>query len=602
MARSRGQSASTSPSPRVPTATVLSLAVTSTGDVGRMQVVPLRKLNAWTFCRRLGILEWVHGEFDDNQFTIEGTHHHRRVDWPGAPIEVVAGMAQPSPSEPLRTRSVYLESEREGLAARMDLVEIRDGEVIPVDTKRGRPPRPDEDPTGVWEADRVQLCGQALVLRDHGYRCDRGYIFYVAVRRRVEVDFDAALVARVRDLRSELVATAERGELPPPLVQSPKCRGCSLMPICLPDEVNLLRGLAAGTEPPVLEDVVVEPVARAEAEPPVVEADDEAVLAADEEVKPARPRRLLAPADERRPLYVTDARARIGVEKGLFVVSTDEGPSGTARVRDTSQVVVFGRAQVSTLALREAMDHGIPVVYFTAGGYFVGMALGQPHKNVVLREAQWRCALDGPRSLEVARAIVRGKIRNQRTLLRRNGEGVEAVQLREMAFLAERAERAERVDELLGLEGAAAAIYFRFFGSMLRPRDESGRLAFVVTDRNRRPPRDPVNALLSLVYALLARECAAAAQAAGFDPYMGFYHRPRYGKPALALDLMEEVRPLVADSVVLSVVNQGEVKPTDFVTRADGCNLTDGGRRAVLRAYERRLEQEIVHPIFGYKA
>jgi len=136
---------------------------------------------------------------------------------------------------------------------------------------------------------------------------------------------------------------------------------------------------------------------------------------------------------------------------------------------------------------------------------------------------------------------------------------------------------------------------------MLRPRDDSAKFAFVVTNRNRRPPRDPINALLSFTYGLLTRECAAIAQAAGFDPHMGFYHRPRYGKPALALDLMEEVRPLIADSVVLSVVNQGEVKPSDFVTRADGCNMTDGGRRSVLRAYERRLEQEIVHPIFGYK-
>lgn len=557
-------------------------------------LVPLRMLNEWTYCRRLGILEWVQGEFKDNQFTIEGSRHHRRVDWPGAPIETVASME--AGDEPLRTRSVYLESEREGLAARMDLVEVRDGEVIPVDTKRGRPPRLDEDPSGVWEPDRVQLCGQALVLRDHGYRCERGYIFYVKVRRRVEVVFDDALVEHVRALREEFVATAERGELPPPLVQSPKCRGCSLMPICLPDEVNLLRGLEAGAEPepvaPLADDQVEE------AEP----ALGGQVAAIEEPEPPTRRRRLVPPADARRPLYVSDPRARVGAEKGLFVVSSEEGTLGTTRIRDTSQIVIFGRAQVSTMAAREAMDHGIPVAYYTSGGYFTGLTVGHPHKNVVLREAQWRCAFDESRSLAIARSIVRGKIRNQRTLLRRNGDGVEEVHLREMAFLADRAERASRVDELLGLEGAAAAIYFRDFGSMLKPRDERAKLTFMVDQRNRRPPRDPINALLSLVYSMLSRECTAIALAVGFDPHMGFFHRPRYGKPALALDLMEEVRPLIADSVVLSVVNQGEVKPSDFVTRADGCNMTDGGRRTVIRAYERRLEQEIVHPIFGYRA
>lgn len=260
--------------------------------------------------------------------------------------------------------------------------------------------------------------------------------------------------------------------------------------------------------------------------------------------KSQRQRRLVAPADARRPLYVNDPRARVGAEKGLFVVSGEEGTIGSVRVRDTSQIVIFGRAQVSTMALREAMNQGIPVSYFTAGGYFTGMLTGHPHKNIVWREAQWRCALDEGRSLEVARAIVRGKVRNQRTRLRRNGEAVEDVHLREMSFLADRAERASRVDELLGLEGAAAAIYFRGFNSMLRPRDEAAKLSFVVTDRNRRPPRDPVNALLSLTYGLLSRECTAIALAVGFDPHMGFYHRPRYGKPALALDLMEEVRPL----------------------------------------------------------
>jgi CRISPR-associated protein Cas1 len=315
--------------------------------------------------------------------------------------------------------------------------------------------------------------------------------------------------------------------------------------------------------------------------------------------------RILVADEHRKPLYITDSAARLGCEKGLFVVKKTEGDEtkvlGRVRVRDTSHVAIFGRAQVSTMALREAMDRGIPVSFFTFGGYFAGMATGQPHRNVVLREAQWRAALDEERALAVAKEMVRSKLRNQRTMLRRNASGLEGRALREMSDLAARAREARDAGELLGIEGAAAAVYFRGFPRMLKPRDEDAALAFDFATRNRRPPRDPVNALLSLVYALLARECAAVAGAVGFDAAMGFYHRPRYGRPALGLDLMEELRPLVADSVVLSVVNQGEVGPGDFVTRADGCNLTDAGRRAVLRAYERRMGQVVTHPVFGYR-
>lgn len=576
-------------------------------------LVPARALNEWTYCRRLGILEWLHGEFADNRFTVEGSHLHRRVDWPGAPLEALEGLQEANPKEILKTRSVYLESEREGLVARTDLVELRGDEVVPIDTKRGRPPRPDQDPTGVWEADRVQLAAQCLVLRDHGYRCTRGFIFYATIRRRVEVVFDEAFLAHVRRLRAEFVETAERSELPPPLVQSPKCRGCSLQPICLPDETTLLTGLASGTDVALEDEVDDDPLAlspeapRAEGEIEESEiADDSSTSEPDPEPGPAisspRPRMLLAPKDERRPLYVSDSRARVGAEKDLFVISTDEGPVGTVRVRDTNGIAIFGRAQISTMAVREAMDRGMTVSWFTSGGYFAGMATGHMHKNVVLREAQYRTAFDADRSFAIARAIVRSKVRNQRTMLRRNASKMDDLGLREMAFLAQQADRAKSVDELLGLEGAAAAIYFRNFGLMLKARDGEAKLAFDMTTRNRRPPRDPINALLSAAYAFLTRDCSAIAQGIGLDPYMGIYHRPKYGKPALALDLMEEFRPLIADSVVLSVVNQGEVSPSDFVTRADGCNMTDGGRRALLRAYERRMGQEIVHPIFRYRA
>lgn len=175
------------------------------------------------------------------------------------------------------------------------------------------------------------------------------------------------------------------------------------------------------------------------------------------------------------------------------------------------------------------------------------------------------------------------------------------VALARMKQLAALAFHAKEPGSLLGVEGTAARVYFEQFATLLSPRTGGGGVGvFSFESRNRRPPRDPVNALLSFGYALLAKDCRIALQGVGFDPMVGFYHRPRHGRPALALDLMEEFRPLVVDSTVLSAVNTEVVRASHFVHAAGGCSLTDDGRRAFLGAYERRMDTEITHPVFGY--
>lgn len=135
---------------------------------------------------------------------------------------------------------------------------------------------------------------------------------------------------------------------------------------------------------------------------------------------------------------------------------------------------------------------------------------------------------------------------------------------------------------------------------MKEPEDPARQLRFDFATRNRRPPRDPVNAVLSFLYAMLAKELTVTALAVGLDPYLGFYHRPRFGRPSLALDLMEEFRPLVADSVALSLINQGELNARSFLVRGDACSLTPEGRRTTIDAYERRMDSLVSHPVFGY--
>jgi CRISPR-associated protein Cas1 len=221
-----------------------------------------------------------------------------------------------------------------------------------------------------------------------------------------------------------------------------------------------------------------------------------------------------------------------------------------------------------------------------------------PSKNVAVRMRQHRAATLG--SPHLAAAFVAGKIRNSRTLLRRHGGASIDRTLTQLADLAKAAETERSLESLLGIEGTAARLYFSRFGVLLK--SALGDTEFAFEERNRRPPRDPVNALLSFIYALLVKDVTAAALAAGLDPYVGVYHRPGFGRPALALDLAEEFRPLVGDSTVMTAINNGEISASDFVVRAGGTALTERGRRKAIAAYERRMNTELRHPLFRYRA
>lgn len=521
------------------------------------ELVPARMLNEQAYCPRLAYLEWVHGDFADNADTVDGRFQHRNVDRETGSL--------PDPDEPVvervHARSVMLSAPVVGLIARMDLLEADGTTVTPVDYKRGRAPDTAEQ---AWEPERVQLCAQAFILEENGYQVDHGVLYFVASRQRVEIPFDDELRARTHALLAELRASAGRPEPPPPLVDSPKCPRCSLVGICLPDELNLLRGL-----------------------------DD-----AD------RVRRLIPARDDALPLYVQAAGAKIGKSGDELVIDTRDGEKRTVRIADTSHVALFGAVQISTQAVQELCGRGIATVYLSSGGWFYGITRGMDHKNVDLRRQQYAAAASPERSLQLARRFVGVKVRNCRTLIRRNAGEAPVRALERLKDLVARAEAAASLESLLGIEGTAARLYFEAFSDLVRPpasEPDAAALTFDFDGRNRRPPRDPVNALLSLGYALLAKDLTIAIHAVGLDPYLGFFHQPRYGRPALALDLMEEFRPLVVDSVVMSAVNTGAIKLADFLRRGGAVTLTPAGRGKFLRAYERRMDEEIAHPIFGYR-
>jgi len=532
--------------------------------------IPARMLNEFAYCPRLFFLEHVQQEWAHSADTLDGRLVHRRVDKQEGRVPAAEDLSE---QVRLHSRSVLVGSERLGATAQIDLIETDEGRVVPVDYKRGKPPDVAE---GAWEPERVQLCLQGLLLRENGYECEEGALYFAAAQDRVRVPFTDELVGRTLALLEEARRVAQSGELPPPLVNSLKCPRCSLVGICLPDETNLLRGPAAGVTPPA---TCVEPRTNTGQEA----------------------RRLIPARDDRLAVYVQGQGLSVGL-KGETLEIRDKGKAvSDARLLDTSQLNLFGNVQLSAQALRELAAREIPVLHLSYGGWLAAVTTPPPHKNIELRRRQFAAASDPSVCLQLARSFVSGKIRNSRTLLRRNARDLPEGLLYRLAFWRKRAEREGSIESLLGVEGTAARDYFSSFALMFKAGGGERPPAFDFNARNRRPPRDPVNALLSFLYSMLAKEMLVALVGVGFDPYQGFYHQPRYGRPALALDLMEEFRPLVADSVVIGLVNNGEVRPSDFVACAGAVAMTEGGRRRVLEAFERRLDTLVTHPRFGYQ-
>jgi CRISPR-associated endonuclease Cas1 len=399
-----------------------------------------------------------------------------------------------------------------------------------------------------------------MILEEHGYQCPSGVLYFAGSRERVQVLFDEELREKTLSAVNGLKLIAAAGQLPPPLEDSPKCPRCSLVGICLPDEVNFLRKSAT----------------------------------------PPRP--MAVGRDEALPLYVQANSAKVRKDGETLEVSVDDQKIATVRLMDVSQLVLMGNVYVTTPTLHELMRRDIPITWHSFGGWFLGHSIGTGHKNVELRTAQYQASFDEEVCLRIARGLVRAKIQNCRTLMRRNWRGEEPPEdlMDEFRRDADQCQRARNLESLLGIEGIAAARYFGAFNQLIRHEDPEG-FAFAFTHRNRRPPTDPVNAMLSYAYSLLVRTWTVTLTAVGFDPYRGFYHQPRYGRPALALDLMEPFRPLIADSSVLLAINNGEIKPGDFVSAAGSVNLTNDGRKRFIAAFERRLSQEVTHPLFGYK-
>lgn len=555
----------------------------------------MRMCNELVYCPRLFHIEHVQGIFVESADTVAGAGEHERAAR-RSPIRKKAVLPADPEADPWRgalPRSLEFESPAWGIRGRLDMIELTDDRAVVIEAKHGSAPGGDQHqwrdhtlPYRAWPPDVAQLGLYIAIVREHGVRCDEGRLYYRGNDVHTTVEWSAELERFLRDVVAEARRISRLPVAPPPLVDSPKCFGCSLHGVCLPDEHHALQA----------EELPSEPI-----------------------------RRIVPGRDDRAVVHVTSPGTVVRKDSDSLILSGRDGVDERLQLKDVAHVAIYGPSQITAQCLQHLLLRGIPVSHHTGAGRLLGISAPLITQNIALRRAQYRAADDLERCLYVARALVIAKIRNQRTVLKRYRRGVDSAldsidelpewaaddattaepsdafatcttALAQMKHALRAAERATALGVLRGHEGEAAAAYFTAFPAILPHAWRSDFLG-----RSRRPPRDRVNALLSFGYALLTRDASAALARVGLDPMLGFFHSMIPGRPALALDLMEPFRAAWVDAAVLRLIATGGVERDDFHITSAGVVLTDAGRRALIAAYERRADELTTHPRFGYR-
>lgn len=519
--------------------------------------VTIDSVHQYAYCPRRCYLMYAEGLMENNAYVEGGKIVHARVDKQDQVIQETDGQKKTTDEMPEIVKSISASSQVFGFTGKLDLAELNGRKAVPVDFKRGAVP---DIPEHAWLPERVQLALQALLLQEMGYDCQYGFLYFAKSKRKIKVDFDDDLMETAKVFISKTKDLLSQDVRPECLLFSPKCQGCSLSGVCLPDEENSLL---------------------------------------QKEIPETEIRRLYPARSMGLPLYIQAQGAWIGCQKGILKIKTQDGEEVTAKLKDIDHLVLCGNVQISTQTVHLLCENNIPICYLSTGFWFYGLTAGYSLKNAYSRAALFKASENNDMCLDFAKEIVKAKGKNQRTLLRRNGDSVKDRDLIEMKRIIDSVDDIHALDVLLSAEGNIARLYFSNFSSMLKNSELAS--LFDNDGRTRRPPKDPVNALLSFGYALLTKECVIALHTVGLDPYWGLYHQPKHGKPALALDLMEEFRAVIVDSVVITVINNGIISREDFLIGKNACLLKNTGRKVFIKAFESRMDAIFTHPVFGYR-
>lgn len=404
----------------------------------------------------------------------------------------------------------------------------------------------------VTEAQRLQLALQGQCLSAMGERVTAYAVYFTNHRTMVDVVITPNDENAARDAVARTRAVVDSETAPPPLLHDARCTKCSHSGVCLPEERR-----------------------------------EEEVI-----------RRIHASDPDGEVLHLSTPGSRASLARGSIQVVRGQEGLGSVPLERVVAMVVHGNVDVSGALLRELLWRGVSVVWCSGRGRVVGYARSASSPNGLARERQREQAYNG--RLDLAREFIGAKVANQATQLRRSSRDDCAQEVRVIRELGRRCLIATSTEELLGIEGDASAIYFGCLPSMMAVGHEDEFLRHW-EGRVGRGAADPLNVALNFVYGILLAEVIRGILACGMDPHAGFVHSSGRNKPALALDLMEQFRPIIGDSVVLGAINNGELKGSMFTRALGGARIRDAGRTALITAYERRVQQEFAHPVFGYR-
>ncbi|AXE37696.1 CRISPR-associated endonuclease Cas1 [Acidipropionibacterium virtanenii] len=496
--------------------------------------IPISLIAHTVFCPRRAWIE-AQGEQVDSFAITAGTMAHKRVD-------------NASESRPGAERAMLIHSEELGLTGRCDVVKEQDDQSLEIVEYKSTPSR---RRALITESQRIQVIAQVICLEEMGHRVTGAGVYFTNHHTQIPIIIDDAARQECREWVQSTRNLIGAAQAPKPLLDDPRCVGCSHATVCLPDENRHMEGQKARS---------------------ISVSDPDGTI-----------------------LHVMTPGARGSLRQGRVTVSKNGEELASVPLEKVCGIVVHGNVDLSSALIREMLWRRLTVVWCSGRGRVIGWASSADSPNGQARVHQHVMSELG--SLPIAQQIIRAKIGNQATMIRRNGDRPDLVT--ELRALARATETMPSLPEVFALEGRAAQIYFSGLPSMLKGAEAR---AFLNTwpGRHGRGATDPLNAAMNFTYSLLLSDCIRALAACGLDPHAGFLHSPSRNKPALALDLMEEFRAPIADSVVLTCINNGALTTDMFSHTLGDSRLSTQGRNAIVSAYERRVTTEISHPSFGY--
>ncbi|HIK50240.1 MAG TPA: type I-MYXAN CRISPR-associated endonuclease Cas1 [Oscillatoriales cyanobacterium M59_W2019_021] len=512
----------------------------------KQETLRISSLHALAYCPRLFYLEEVEELYTQNAEVFAGRRLHTELE----------------KQEDEDWEDLYLESEELGLRGRVDALRTRDGQTIPYEHKRGRCHRDENKQPQAWDSDKLQILAYCCLLESAlGIVVSEGRIRYHADNVLVTVPLDDEGRNAVREAVEKARSIRQSLHRPPVTENERLCAKCSLSPVCLPEEARLSH---------------------------------------DKEWQPIR---LFPQDDDRQILHIPEAGTAVGRTGEQLKITRRNQPIEKVAIGQIEQVVLHSFSQISTQAMHFCAGRGIGIHFISGGGRYIG-SFDSRQGSIQRRIRQYQALSQPETCLELARKLVSCRGGGQRKFLMRGLRGMKVKSAKleraitQMKSILKQIPKTASIDSLLGVEGSLGALYFGALPCLIQP-DVPPELHF--SGRNRRPPKDRFNALLSFGYALLIKDVINAILTVGLESALGFYHQPRSQAAPLALDLMEIFRVPLVDMPVMAAVNRGQWDvAADFEVRGSQVWLSDGGRRKFIGLYEQRKAETWKHPAMGY--